>query len=421
MSLFTELTGLDAAQSSIDTIGNNIANMNTEGFKGSTVDFSELVGASLEGASGNTSTPGQGVFASSLSQLFTEGDINQTGNPLDLAINGQGFFQVQTSSGLFYTRAGSFQISSDGYLEDSSGNQLMGYTGAGSGTALGAVGPILIDRSNLPATATSTLGLDANLTSSDTAISSGTAFSPSNSSTYDESTATTVYDSEGTAYTLTSYFTRVSGSGGGTAPDQWDVHWQLSNSNNTAIASGAGPVLTFSNAGTLSAQTSGAGTTVSVPTSVLPDGAAALNIAYNFTGSTLSNSSFGISSVTNNGTGAGTFTGVQISQNGQVIGQYSNGATQVFGTVALANFVNDQGLTPVTGTLWQATSESGAALLGSPNTQGLGFLESGALEGSNVDLSTQLVNLIVAQQAFQANTQAISYEQQNIQKLLSVE
>jgi len=421
MSLNTELTGLDAAQASINTIGNNIANMNTEGFKGSSMNFSELVGTSLEGVSGNTSAPGQGVIASGLSQLFTEGNINQTGNPLDLAINGQGFFQVQTSSGLFYTRAGSFQIDTSGYLVDNSGDQLMGYTGAGSGTALGAVGPIPIDRSNLPATATSTLSLSTNLTSSDTAISSGTAFNPANASTYDESSATTVYDSVGTAYTLTSYFTRVSGSGGGTAPDKWGVHWQLSDSSGTAVASGSGPVLTFSNAGTLSSQTSGAGTTVSVPTSGLPDGAAPLNIAYNFSGSILSNQSFGISSITNNGTGAGTFTGVQIGKNGQVIGQYSNGATKVFGTIALANFVNDQGLTPVTGTLWQATPESGVALLGAPNTQGLGFLQSGALEGSNVDLSTQLVALIVAQQAFQANTQAISYEQQNIQKLLSVQ
>ena|SRR5487761_112054 len=418
MSLNTELMGINAAQTSIDTIGNNIANMNTEGFKGSTMEFADLIGTSLEGTSGNTLTPGQGVVASNLSQLFTEGTISQTGNPLDLAINGQGFFQMQTDQGIEYTRAGSFQVNTNGFLVDPSGNKLMGYNTAGSGAALGAIGDLQVSRSTLPATETSSLGLNVSLPTTDSAISSGTAFNPSSASTYDESTATTVYDSVGTGYTLTSYFTRVSGSG---TPDKWQVDWQLSTSTGTAIASGTGPKLTFSNAGALTGATSGAGTTVSVPTAKLPDGAAALNIAYNFTGTTLSSETFGVNSIANNGNSAGTFTGVQINSTGQIIGQYSNGQTKAFGTIALANFENPQGMTPMTGTFWQATLASGPALLAAPNTQGLGTLQSGALEGSNVDLSTQLVSLIVAQQAFQANAQAISYEQQNIQHLLNIQ
>lgn len=418
MSLNTELMGINAAQSSIDTIGNNIANMNTEGFKGSTMEFADLIGTSLEGTSGNTLTPGQGVVASNLSQLFTEGTISQTGNPLDLAINGQGFFQMQTDQGIEYTRAGSFQVNTNGYLVDPSGNKLMGYTTAGSGAALGAVGDLQVSRSTLPATATTSLGLNVTVPTTDAPISSGTAFNPSSASTYDESTATTVYDSVGTGYTLSSYFTRVSGSG---TPDKWQVNWQLTTSNGTAIASGTGPRLTFNNAGALTGATSGAGTTVSVPTAKLPDGASPLNIAYNFTGTTLSSQTFGVNSIANNGNNAGTFTGVQISSTGQIIGQYSNGQTKAFGTIALANFENPQGLTPMTGTFWQSTLASGPALLGAPNTQGLGTLQSGALEGSNVDLSTQLVSLIVAQQAFQANAQAISYEQQNIQHLLNIQ
>jgi len=416
MSLNTELMGINAAQSSIDTIGNNIANMNTEGFKGSTMEFADLIGTSLEGTSGNTLTPGQGVVASNLSQLFTEGTISQTGNPLDLAINGQGFFQMQTDQGIEYTRAGSFQVNTNGNLVDPSGNKLMGYTTAGSGAALGAVGDLQVSRSTLPATATTTLGLNVTLPTTDTAIAA--AFNPSNASTYDESSATTVYDSVGTGYTLTSYFTRVSGSG---TPDKWQVDWQLTNSAGTALASGTGPRLTFSSAGALTGATSGAGTTVSVPTAKLPDGASPLNVVYNFTGTTLSSQTFGVNSIANNGNSAGTFTGVQISSTGQIIGQYSNGLTKAFGTIALANFENPQGLTPMTGTFWQQTLASGPALLAAPNTQGLGTLQSGALEGSNVDLSTQLVNLIVAQQAFQANAQAISYEQQNIQHLLNIQ
>lgn len=418
MSLNTELMGINAAQTSIDTIGNNIANMNTEGFKGSTMEFADLIGTSLEGTSGNTLTPGQGVVASNLSQLFTEGTISQTGNPLDLAINGQGFFQMQTDQGIEYTRAGSFQVDTNGFLVDPSGNKLMGYNTAGSGAALGAIGNLQISRSTLPATATSSLGLNVSLPTTDSAISSGTAFNPSSASTYDESTATTVYDSVGTGYTLTSYFTRVSGSG---TPDKWQVDWQLTTSTGTAIASGTGPKLTFSNAGALTGATSGAGTTVSVPTAKLPDGASPLSVVYNFTGTTLSSQAFGVNSIANNGNSAGTFTGVQINATGAIIGQYSNGQTKQFGVIALANFENPQGLTPMTGTFWQSTLASGPALLGAPNSQGLGTLQSGALEGSNVDLSTQLVSLIVAQQAFQANAQAISYEQQNIQHLLNIQ
>ncbi|HKR18681.1 MAG TPA: flagellar hook protein FlgE [Stellaceae bacterium] len=416
MSLNTELMGINAAQTSIDTIGNNIANMNTEGFKGSKMEFADLIGTSLEGTSGNTLTPGQGVVASNLSQLFTEGTISQTGNPLDLAINGQGFFQMQTDQGIEYTRAGSFQVNTNGFVIDPAGNKLMGYTTAGSGAALGAVGDLQVSRSTLPATATSTLGLNVTLPTTDTAIAA--AFNPSNASTYDESTATTVYDSVGTGYTLTSYFTRVSGSG---TPDKWQVDWQLTDSTGKALASGTGPRLTFSSAGALTGATSGAGTTVSVPTAKLPDGASPLNVTYNFSGTTLSSQTFGVNAIANNGNSAGTFTGIQISSTGQIIGQYSNGQSKAFGTIALANFENPQGLTPMTGTFWQATLASGPALLAAPNTQGLGTLQSGALEGSNVDLSTQLVSLIVAQQAFQANAQAINYEQQNIQHLLNIQ
>jgi len=417
MSLNTELMGINAAQTSIDTIGNNIANMNTEGFKGSKMEFADLIGTSLEGTSGNTLTPGQGVVASNLSQLFTEGTISQTGNPLDLAINGQGFFQMQTDQGIMYTRAGSFQVSTGGFLVDPSGNKLMGYTTAGSGSALGAVGDIQVSRSTLPATATTTLGLNVTLPTTDAAISA--AFNPSNASTFDESSATTVYDSVGTGYTLTSYFTRVSGSG---TPNKWQVDWQLTDSTSgKALASGTGPRLTFSSAGALTGATSGAGTTVSVPTAKLPDGASPLNVVYNFTGTALSSQTFGVNSIANNGNSAGTFTGIQINSTGQIVGQYSNGQTKAFGTIALANFENPAGMTPMTGTFWQATLASGPALLAAPNTQGLGTVQSGALEGSNVDLSTQLVSLIVAQQAFQANAQAISYEQQNIQHLLNIQ
>ncbi len=416
MSLLVELSGVQAAQTDIDTIGNNIANVSTAGFKTSAPDFSDIYAGSLAGAAGNGVTPGQGVSTSSLSQLFTEGTVNQTGNPLDVAINGNGFFQVQTAGGTAYSRDGTFQINSAGYLVNSAGDEVMGYAAPAAGssaTSAGVLEPIQIGTGNIAGTATSTLGINVNLPSTDAAINvTTTPFSIKNPDSYDESTTTSVYDSLGSSQTLTTYFTQVSGSG---TPNQWQTNWQLSNSSGAMVASGAGPTLTFNSAGQL---TSGSGT---IAVAKLPDGAAPLDIALDFTGSTLSNLSFAVNSVDNNGAAAGQFTGVTIGSNGEVSGQYSNGQTQNFGTIALANFADPQGLIATSNNLWQASTASGAAVTGQPGSGALGSLESGALEGSNVDLSSQLVNLIAAQQAYQANVQGISTEQQDLQRLLTIQ
>lgn len=417
MALSTELSGVQAAQTDIDTIGNNISNINTAGFKESTPNFADLYGSSLQGASGNTATPGQGVTTTSLSQLFTEGTISQTGNPLDIAINGNGFFQVQTSSGIAYSRDGAFQLDANGNLVTDTGAMLLGNaTGASQTSGGGAsslLSPIQVNESNIPPAATTTLNMDVNLPATDTPIDTTTTpFSPSNAASYNEATTTTVYDSLGVSQTLTTYFTAVSGSG---TPPQWQSNYELTDANGNFIASGAGPTLTFNASGVL---TSGSGT---ITVNTLPDGAAPLNFTLNFAGSSLSNVAFGVNSVGNNGNGGGQFTGVQIGANGQVSGTYSNGATKLFGTITLANFANPQGLIATSDNMWLASLASGLPTPAQPGSAGLGQLESGSLEGSNVDLSSQLVNLIVAQQAYQANVQGINVEQQNIQRLLTIQ
>jgi flagellar hook protein FlgE len=414
MALYVELAGLQAAQTDLDMIGNNIANVGTNGFKSSTANFGDLYATSLLGADGNITT-GQGVTTNSLAQLFTEGTITQTGNPLDVAIYGNGFFQVQNPGGdIAYSRDGSLQLNAQGYLTNDTGSLVMGYGAqASGGSAVGALGALQINQANLAATATSSLTMDLNLPSTDAPINTTTTpFSVGNPASYNESSTTTVYDSLGTPDTLTTYFTQVSGSG---SPPQWQTHWQLSNSAGKMISSGAGGTLTFNSSGALT----GGNSTISVAS--LPDGAAPLSIAQNFTGSTLSDLSFGVNSVTNNGSGGGQFAGLEIGSNGAVIAQYSNGATQVMGTIALANFVNPQGLIAVSGNEWLPSGTSGAAVTGAPGTAGLGGLDAGAVEGSNVDLSTQLVNLIVAQQAYQANVQGINVDQQDVQKLLTLQ
>ncbi|MGH7073011.1 MAG: flagellar hook protein FlgE [Gemmataceae bacterium] len=409
MSLQTELSGLQAAQSNIDTIGNNVANVNTVGFKGFTTELSDQFSSSLSDAIGGSS-PGDGVAVSGLSQLFTEGNLSQTGDPLNVAVNGSGFFQVATNSGTAYTRDGSFQISNDGYLSTADGSQVLGFPTSGSS---GNVAPIKVDTGSVPADATSKLALNVNLPTSDNAINtSGTPFNAANASTYNESTTTTVYDSLGQGLTLSTYFTRASGSG---SPNQWQTNYQVADSSGALVASGAGPTLTFNSSGQL---TSGSST---ITTAAPSDGAAPLNIALDFTGSTLSSSTFGVVGVTNDGNAGGQFSGVAIGADGQVIGQYTNGATKAFGSIALANFGNLQGLQPISQNNWVATPDSGPPAVATPQSAGLGSLDSGSLEGSNVDLSSQLVNLIVAQQAYQANVQGINVDQQDVQRLLTIQ
>src|SRR5579885_3215553 len=397
MSLSTELSGVQAAQTDIDTIGNNIANISTNGFKSSTAQFGDLYASSLAGASSNGATPGQGVSTNSLAQLFTQGTISQTGNPLDVAINGNGFFQVQTASGLAYTRA-----------------LVLGYgAAAGGGAASGLLQPLTVAAGNIAAKATSALTINVNLPAGDPLIdTAATPFSVNNPKSFDESTTASVYDSLGVSRALTTYFTQVSGSG---SPSKWQTHYQLTDADGTFVASGAGPTLVFDSSGQL---VSGSG---AIAVASLPDGAAPLNITASFTGSTLSNLGFGVNSISNDGNGSGQFTGVQIAANGQVTGQYSNGMTRAFGTIALADFPNPQGLVAMSNNLWLASVDSGQPASGVPGSAGLGQLESGAIEGSNVDLSAELVHLIAAQQAYQANVQGINVEQQNLKRLLTLQ
>lgn len=415
MSLETSLSGISAAQTNIDTISNNIANVDTTGFKASRPEFVDLLGASLQQASGLQKRAGIGATVATLSQMFTEGDITNTGGPMDVAIDGAGFFQVKTPQGLAYSRNGALHVSKDGYLEDVSGNKLMGYT-SGAGTGLGTPGPLQVSRANINPVATSKLGVAVNLPVSDSPVNTTTnPFSPSNGNSYDETNTTTVYDSLGQADTLTTYFTNVSGSGSAGNPDKWQTHYTLDDPSGNLLASGSGPTLQFNSAGSL---VSGSGT---IAVSGLSDGAAPLSITMDYTGSTLSNAAFGLSSVQNNGNGGGEYTGIQIGQSGDIVGTYSNGATKKFGKIALANFANLQGLSPELGTIWTQTSESGPPVLGVPGTGGLGTLQSQALESSNVNLSTELVNLISGQEFYQANAQAINTQQQNITRLLQIQ
>ncbi|AIA55779.1 flagellar hook protein FlgE [Acidithiobacillus caldus] len=416
MGYNTAISGLDAAQTDLNTIGNNIANVNTVGFKESNAQFGDLYAASLAGSAGASTTPGIGVSTVDLSQNFTQGNIQTTGNPLDMAINGPGFFIVNNNGTMDYTRNGQFHVSSNGVLENNGDLPVQGFqpVPGSNGRFSTILSNLTISESAMPPQATSQAALVANLNANDVPPSV-TPFSASNPNSYNDSTTFQVYDSLGNAQDITLYFVQASGTGSANQPNQWDVYYSAGNSSGTTVATGSLTTLQFSNTGQLVS-----GGTASFTVSGWGDGSASSTISVNLSGSTLTNSPFAVTSENVNGYAPGTYSSISVQSTGEIDANYTNGQKKAIGKVALANFANLQGLAPISGNLWSATATAGNPLVNSPGTAGLGVIQSGAVESSNVSLSSQLVDMIVAQQAYQANTSTIKTEQQDTQSLLQL-
>ncbi|MDA8153533.1 MAG: flagellar hook protein FlgE [Acidithiobacillus sp.] len=418
MGYNTAVSGLDAAQTDLNTIGNNIANVNTVGFKESNAQFGNLYAASLAGAAGSSTTPGIGVSTVDLSQSFTQGNVQTTGNPLDMAINGGGFFVVNNNGTMDYTRNGQFHVSANGTLENNGDLPVQGFqpVAGGSGGFSTILSNLTINESAMPPQATTQANLVANLNANDTPINTGTTpFSVSNPASYNSSTTMQAYDSLGNPQDVTLYFVQASGTGGANQPNQWDVYYGAGNGSGSTVSSGALTTLTFNNSGQL---TSGATGTINVP--AWGDGSAASSIGVNLSGTTLTSASFAVTSENINGYAPGTYSAISVQSNGTIDANYTNGQSKAIGKLALANFANLQGLSPISGNLWSATAAAGNPLVNAPGTAGLGVIQSGAVEASNVGLSSQLVDMIVAQQAYQANTSTIKTQQQDTQSLLQL-
>ena len=417
MGYNTAVSGLDAAQTDLNTIGNNIANVNTVGFKQSNAQFGDLYAASLAGAAGSSTTPGIGVSTVDLSQSFTQGNIQTTGNPLDMAINGGGFFVVNNNGTMDYTRNGQFHVSANGTLETNGNLPVQGFQPvAGSNSKFSTIlSNLKINESAMPPQATSQASLVANLNANDTPINTATTrFSPSNPSSYNSSTTMQVYDSLGNPQQVTLYFVQASGTGSANQPNTWNVYYSAGSSGST-VSSGALSTLTFNNSGQL---TSGGTSTINV--AAWGDGSAPSSIGVSLSGTTLTDASFAVTSENINGYAPGTYSAISVQSNGTIDANYTNGQSKAIGQVALANFANLQGLSPISGNLWSATAAAGNPLVNAPGTAGLGVIQSGAVEASNVGLSSQLVDMIVAQQAYQANTSTIKTQQQDTQSLLQL-
>jgi flagellar hook protein FlgE len=393
MSFNIALTGLSAVNEQLNTIGNNIANSGTVGFKSSRTDFGSLYAESQA----------MGVEVIGTTQSISQGGaLTTTNRDLDLAISGGGFFVTRASNGdVAYTRAGMFGTDKNSYLTNSLGQRLQGYpTDATGNLQTGVVSDLQMKTGGLPAKATDELSFVANLDANQDVPA--VAFDPLVADSYNSTYTTKVFDSQGKEHTLTQYFAK-------TADNSWNAHYYV---DGTALA---GPqALTFDTSGSLATPIGTVGLTAP-----LGGGVAPLNIALDYTGTSQYGSEFNVTSNRASGYAAGEQTGMSVEKDGKVYATYSNGERLLQGQVVLATFVNPEGLKNISGTAWTETAASGAAMLGAPGVGQYGNLASGALESSNVDLTQQLVGLMEGQRNYQANTQVISTNKELTQVLFN--
>jgi flagellar hook protein FlgE len=422
MSFGIALSGLDAAQNDLNVTANNIANSQTTGFKSSRSDFAELYANSTTAAKTQI---GNGVQLQQIEQSFGQGDVETTGNSLDLALSGSGFFVVSQGGAQQFTRAGNFQTDNKGNVVNGNGQNLQVYAPNANGTFnTTSLTNLQLPTGNSPPLATTTGALDFNLPANATPPTT-TPFDPTDPNTYTQSTSMTVYDSLGAAHTASFYFAN---SGANT----WNAYEYIDNVavNPTAPAATAPtPVqMTFTNTGTLSAVTdnSGAAAGAANPDAIVfgpytpTTGAAPMNITYNLADATQFGQTFGVTSVTQDGYTTGQISGVSVSDTGVVQANYTNGQSKNLGQVAVATFANQQGLQQVQDTNWVQTFASGQPVFSQAGSAGVGNIQAGALEQSNVDITAQLVNMITAQRAFQANSEMISTDNSITQTIINI-
>lgn len=516
MSFNIGLSGLRAATKDLNVTGNNIANAGTVGFKQSRAEFADVYASAVLGTGKNQQ--GSGVLLGNVSQLFNQGDINYTQNPLDLAINGNGFFQVSNNGALSYTRAGFFGTDKDGFIVDNFGYNLQGYRVDNNGNLqTGVIGNLQIQKASQDPKATSEIRQSLNLNSTSN-VPPNAPFLASDPGTYNESTSTDIYDSQGNAHTFSQFFVK-------TGPNNWTMnvlidgahpHAGLANlaaktamkqagstpADIAAAAIGAldpnsdfgirmntelttllatnpsaeqvmaavarignsSPIslnVAFDSAGRMLPIDPAANPSLFDPSAtppgtpgvnqfweLNPDGTVSLRPGQ-WTPATMSEdkppvalangstmnptgvqldmrnasqfaSSFAVTEVAQDGYTTGELSGIEIDDTGMIFARYTNGQSKVQGQVILADFANVQGLTPVGKTQWVQSLESGEPVRNPGGTGTLGAIQSGALEESNVELSDQLVNLIVAQRNYQANAKTIETNSAITQTIINI-
>lgn len=397
------LSGLNAAARNLDIIGHNVANANTIGAKVTRAEFADRYANAVGG--GGTFT-GLGVTIDDVTQTFSQGDLTSSNNPLDLAINGSGFFRVSSEEdGVSYTRNGQFKLDSDGYVVNSGGARLSGYPADSEGRIqVGVATDLVVIAANLAPKMSARMDAELNLDARSEIPTD--PFDASAPNTYSAATSLSLYDEQGRDTTLALYFVK-------TANNAWDVY---GSADGTQI--GAGPVaqLNFSADGTVDLGTTTVPAVVNVPTAA--GGTIPLDI--HMESVTQFGSIFGVNSLKQDGYSTGQLTGYAIDDSGMIMARYTNGQSRAQGQIALVNFANPQGLAANGGNAWIETSKSGQPLLGVPGSASLGGVQSGALEQSNVDLTGELVSMIMAQRSYQANAQTIRAQDQIVQTIINL-
>lgn len=404
MPFRTALSGLNAASSDLGVTGHNIANSGTTGFKQSRAEFADVFAVAYSGI--NRTAVGSGVKLSAVTQQFTQGNIDFTGNNLDLALSGKGFFVIDDHGARSYTREGAFQIDRDGFVVNGAGQRLQAYPvrDALEGSFdTGTLSDLRLSTTDSPPQETTQVEAEFNL-AADSEDLSGTPFDLDDPTSYQFTTSLTVYDSLGEAHTAELFFRPV----GGLA---WESYLAV---DGTQV--GGGAALQFDASGSL-VQPAG---TVNFGAHALGNGADPLSVEFDFTSATQYGSASTINSLRQDGYASGRLTGVDIDKTGVVSARFTNGQALSLGQVAVANFSNPQGLQQVGDNQWVETFGAGDPLLGVAGNADFGLVQSGGLESSNVDIAEQLVNLITAQRNFQANSQVISTADAVTQTIINI-
>ena len=410
-AMYSGVSGLLANEEMLDVIGNNIANVNTVGFKSGSADFASVLSQTVSGAASpqngdggtNAAQVGLGVQVAGIGTDFTQGADQQTGVSTDLAVEGSGMLVVNQGGQQLYTRDGTLSFDANGDLVNPEGAIVQGWMAA-TGGAINNNGPltnIVVPTTTLiPPIPTATVTIGGNLPTNPTVNAAGTA-------TVDSTT--NVYDAQGTATPITFAFTYTAGTGG--AAGTWAV--QAQDASGTDI--GTSQALTFNSSGVLTAPTNYA--------LALGTGATAQNVAINFAAQGAGLVSYGGTSSVNisqDGQGTGNLQSITIGGDGVLSGIFSNGQTETLGQVAVAGFSNPSGLTNAGGSMYNTSANSGTPQIGAAGTGGRGTISSGVLEGSNVDLSQAFSDLIVAQRGFEANSKVVTTSDQILQDLIAM-
>ncbi len=453
------LSGLNGAAKNLDVISNNVSNANTVGYKESQAQFSDAFYAAQGTGAVNVGT---GTKLATVAQQFSQGSVTATSNPLDIAISGKGFFRMQNAQGeLLYGRNGQFQLNKDGFIVNSQGHFLTGYQAdpVSGAISTGNFGPVRLPTQAITPHATTKADVGVNLDSRETPPSVA-EFNPQDPGSYNRSTSMNIFDTLGNEHVLSIYFVKQP-----TPVNTWNTYLTVDNkplnqNANQAVgpdgqpvqgdqaaapaggdtgaeggaqAQGAAPQKpTGTLLGSITFNSMGAVTSTnpaSTPAGVLniPGGIVYENgsttpqpLVMDFSGSTQFGTSFGVTTLNQDGYTSGQLNGFSTSTDGVVVGRYTNGQSKALGQIVLANFANEQGLHPAGNNEWSSTAQSGQPVVGQPGSATLGILQSGAVEDSNVDLTAELVNMIVAQRVYQANAQSIKAQDSILQTITNI-